>query len=162
MPVLADERLMFLAFEFFVQFGGLSPTPPALQGKLVLVNNYGNGRHMVTYPVADDKYSWAQVSFFDRFFVSRVVSDIFILGLLQHHYPGSGDQRRLENPKRRTTGQNPRRTRSLCLGVRSRRLGKDRPEDRKGQFRSLNKSFDSLKMMFLVRSLRPTRTQVMV
>ncbi|OAX31354.1 FAD/NAD(P)-binding domain-containing protein, partial [Rhizopogon vinicolor AM-OR11-026] len=46
-------------FTGLTQFGGLSPTPPALRGKLVLLNNYANGRHMVTYPVADDKYSWA-------------------------------------------------------------------------------------------------------
>ncbi|OJA17467.1 hypothetical protein AZE42_03904, partial [Rhizopogon vesiculosus] len=46
-------------FTGLAQFGGLSPTPPALRGKLVMLNNYTNGRHMITYPVADDKYSWA-------------------------------------------------------------------------------------------------------
>ncbi|KAG1802654.1 uncharacterized protein HD556DRAFT_702700 [Suillus plorans] len=46
-------------FTGLVQFGGLSPTPPAFSGKFTFVNNYGNGRHMVSYPVAEDKYSWA-------------------------------------------------------------------------------------------------------
>ncbi|KAG1753021.1 hypothetical protein EDB19DRAFT_981046 [Suillus lakei] len=46
-------------FTGLAQFGGLSPTPPALQGRFALVNNYGNGRHMVSYPVAEDKHSWA-------------------------------------------------------------------------------------------------------
>ncbi|KAG2150428.1 hypothetical protein DEU56DRAFT_728804 [Suillus clintonianus] len=46
-------------FTGLAQFGGLSPTPPALQGKFALVNIYGNGRHMVSYPVAEDKRSWA-------------------------------------------------------------------------------------------------------
>jgi len=46
-------------FFWCLQFGGLSPTPPALQGKFALVNNYGNGCHMVAYPVAEDKYAWA-------------------------------------------------------------------------------------------------------
>ncbi|KAG1777653.1 hypothetical protein EV702DRAFT_1099798 [Suillus placidus] len=47
------------SFTGLAQFGGLSPTPPALQGKFALVNHYGNGRHMVSYPVAEDKHSWA-------------------------------------------------------------------------------------------------------
>ncbi|KIK98665.1 hypothetical protein PAXRUDRAFT_133752, partial [Paxillus rubicundulus Ve08.2h10] len=46
-------------FTGLVQFGGLSPSPPALQGKYAFVNNYGNGKHMVAYPVSPDSYSWA-------------------------------------------------------------------------------------------------------
>ncbi|KIK47163.1 hypothetical protein CY34DRAFT_799699 [Suillus luteus UH-Slu-Lm8-n1] len=46
-------------FTGLAQFGGLSPTPPTLRGQFALVNNYANGRHMVSYPVAEDKYSWA-------------------------------------------------------------------------------------------------------
>ncbi|KAG2123411.1 hypothetical protein DEU56DRAFT_50166 [Suillus clintonianus] len=46
-------------FTGMVRVGGVSPTPPALQGRLALVNNYGDGRHMIAYPVAEDKYSWA-------------------------------------------------------------------------------------------------------
>lgn len=46
-------------FTGLVQFGGLSLTPPTLRGQFALVNNYGNGRHMVSYPVAEDKHSWA-------------------------------------------------------------------------------------------------------
>ncbi|KIJ18643.1 hypothetical protein PAXINDRAFT_167222 [Paxillus involutus ATCC 200175] len=46
-------------FTGLVQFGGLSPTPAALQGKYAFVNNYGDGRHMVAYPVSPDSYSWA-------------------------------------------------------------------------------------------------------
>ncbi|KAG1881389.1 hypothetical protein C8R48DRAFT_680793 [Suillus tomentosus] len=49
-------------FTGLVQFGGLSPTPPAFPGKFALVNNYGNGRHMVSYPIAEDKYAWAITS----------------------------------------------------------------------------------------------------
>lgn len=45
--------------DFTGMVGGVSPTPPALQGSLALVNNYGDGRHMIAYPVAEDKYSWA-------------------------------------------------------------------------------------------------------
>ncbi|KAG1836722.1 hypothetical protein DFJ58DRAFT_817739 [Suillus subalutaceus] len=39
-------------FTGLVQFGGLSPTPPALRGKGV--SNYGNGRHMVYVPCQGD------------------------------------------------------------------------------------------------------------
>ncbi|KAG0706059.1 hypothetical protein DFH29DRAFT_980555 [Suillus ampliporus] len=46
-------------FTGLVQFGGLSPTPSALQGKSALVNIYENGRHMVAYPVGGGKHSWA-------------------------------------------------------------------------------------------------------
>lgn len=46
-------------FTGMVRVGGVSPTPPALQGSLALVNNYGDGRHMIAYPVAEDRYSWA-------------------------------------------------------------------------------------------------------
>ncbi|KIJ67862.1 hypothetical protein HYDPIDRAFT_107388 [Hydnomerulius pinastri MD-312] len=46
-------------FTGLVQFGGLSPAPPALHGKYAFINNYGDGRHMVAYPVSPDKYSWA-------------------------------------------------------------------------------------------------------
>ncbi|OJA10194.1 hypothetical protein AZE42_12950, partial [Rhizopogon vesiculosus] len=46
-------------FTGLVQFGGLSPMPPALRGKLVLLSIYADGCHMVMHPVADDKYSWA-------------------------------------------------------------------------------------------------------
>ncbi|KAH7888621.1 hypothetical protein F5I97DRAFT_1925141 [Phlebopus sp. FC_14] len=49
-------------FTGLVQCGGLSPTPPALQGKLAFVNYYGDGVHLVTYPVAVDKYSWAMTT----------------------------------------------------------------------------------------------------
>jgi salicylate hydroxylase len=45
--------------QYCLQFGGLSPTPAALQGKYAFVNNYGDGRHMVAYPVSPDSYSWA-------------------------------------------------------------------------------------------------------
>lgn len=46
-------------FTGMVRVGGVSPTPPALQGSLALVNNYGDGRHMIAYPVSEDRYSWA-------------------------------------------------------------------------------------------------------
>ncbi|KAG1866039.1 hypothetical protein F4604DRAFT_986638 [Suillus subluteus] len=46
-------------FTGMVRVGGVSPTPPVLQGRLALVNNYGDGRHMIAYPVTEDKYSWA-------------------------------------------------------------------------------------------------------
>ncbi|KAF9227280.1 FAD/NAD(P)-binding domain-containing protein [Gyrodon lividus] len=46
-------------FTGLVQFGGLSPTPAVLQGKFAFINNYGDGRHMVAYPVSPDRYSWA-------------------------------------------------------------------------------------------------------
>ncbi|KAG2143868.1 hypothetical protein BD769DRAFT_1625589 [Suillus cothurnatus] len=46
-------------FTGMVRVGGVSPTPPVLQKRLALVNNYGDGRHMIAYPVAEDKYSWA-------------------------------------------------------------------------------------------------------
>ncbi|KAG0706056.1 hypothetical protein DFH29DRAFT_872555 [Suillus ampliporus] len=46
-------------FTGLAQFGGLSLTPPALQGKSALVNIYGNGRHMIAYPVGEGKHAWA-------------------------------------------------------------------------------------------------------
>ncbi|KAG1740168.1 uncharacterized protein EDB91DRAFT_1283001 [Suillus paluster] len=46
-------------FTGMVRVGGWSPTPPALQGNIAMVNNYGEGRHMIAYPIAEDKYSWA-------------------------------------------------------------------------------------------------------
>ncbi|EGN91846.1 hypothetical protein SERLA73DRAFT_173280 [Serpula lacrymans var. lacrymans S7.3] len=46
-------------FTGLIQMGGVSPTPPALQNKYALVNNFGNGKHMVTYPVSENQYSWA-------------------------------------------------------------------------------------------------------
>ncbi|KAG1751627.1 uncharacterized protein EDB91DRAFT_1106403 [Suillus paluster] len=46
-------------FTGLVQFGGLSPTPAALQGNSVLLSIYGNGRHMIAYPVVEGKHAWA-------------------------------------------------------------------------------------------------------
>ncbi|KAG2034169.1 hypothetical protein BDR03DRAFT_1093926 [Suillus americanus] len=46
-------------FTGMVRVGGVSPTPPVLHGRLALVNMYGDGRHMIAYPVTEDKYSWA-------------------------------------------------------------------------------------------------------
>ncbi|KAH7926526.1 FAD/NAD(P)-binding domain-containing protein [Leucogyrophana mollusca] len=44
-------------FTGLVQIGGLSPTPATLDKKMV--NNYGDGRHMISYSVAGNQTSWA-------------------------------------------------------------------------------------------------------
>ncbi|KAG2046341.1 FAD/NAD(P)-binding domain-containing protein [Suillus hirtellus] len=41
-------------FTGMVRVGGVSPTPPVLQGSFARVDNYGDGRHMIAYPVAED------------------------------------------------------------------------------------------------------------
>ncbi|KAG1791047.1 uncharacterized protein HD556DRAFT_1387296 [Suillus plorans] len=46
-------------FTGMVRVGGVSPTPPVLQGSFAVVNNYGDGRHMIAYPVAEDEYAWS-------------------------------------------------------------------------------------------------------
>ncbi|KAG2065511.1 FAD/NAD(P)-binding domain-containing protein [Suillus decipiens] len=46
-------------FTGMVRIGGVSPTPPIYQGSPANVNNYGDGRHMIAYPITKDKYSWA-------------------------------------------------------------------------------------------------------
>ncbi|KAF9237503.1 hypothetical protein BU15DRAFT_48616 [Melanogaster broomeanus] len=47
-------------FTGLVQVGDVCHRPhPLYREKHLFINNYGDGRHMVAYPVSPDKYSWA-------------------------------------------------------------------------------------------------------
>ncbi|KAI0044542.1 FAD/NAD(P)-binding domain-containing protein [Auriscalpium vulgare] len=41
------------------QTGGISPTPPELAGEVALTNVYGDGTHMISYPISETHSSWA-------------------------------------------------------------------------------------------------------
>ncbi|KAI0654315.1 FAD/NAD-P-binding domain-containing protein [Cubamyces menziesii] len=45
-------------FTGLVQTGGLSETPEVLLGKQIVMNVYGEGAHMIAYPVNDHQTSW--------------------------------------------------------------------------------------------------------
>ncbi|KAI0949744.1 hypothetical protein AcW1_009265 [Taiwanofungus camphoratus] len=46
-------------FTGLTQTGGISPTPEVLSKRATLMNIYGDGVHMVSYPISDTHTSWA-------------------------------------------------------------------------------------------------------